>query len=197
MSTARDIVEQVLSPKMTQEIWSGNYDKVLPITINGFDLAAILPAVFYMLRFGWRRGKGEFLTTFGPEKGTSSQQKRAVTMARIADKLAQDERFAGFDSEAEKVVLGDLLLCFCFVNVNNRLGRDQQVQRVAPVHYMASWVDLPDWVGNMRFVPETIVAMLANQDGEYVQRQDALSSVDFPIGPRYEENVLVRAFYQG
>ncbi len=198
MSTARDIVEQVLSPKMTQEIWSGNYDKVLPITINGFDLAAILPAVFYMLRFGYRWGRGEFLTVFGPETGTIAKRRRATTIARVADRLAQHERLAGFDNEAEKAVLGDLLLCFCLINANNRLGRDQQVQRVAPVHYMASWIDLPYYyASNLRYVPEMIVAMLANQDGEYVQRQDAFSSAGFPVGQEYEENVLVRAFYQG
>ena len=32
----------------------------------------------------------------------------------------------------------------------------------------ASWIDLPDSVTHLRYVPEMIVAMLAQQQGEYV-----------------------------
>ena len=47
-TTARGIVEEVLSRDMAREIWSASYDKALPITIQDpFDLSAVLPAVFY------------------------------------------------------------------------------------------------------------------------------------------------------
>ena len=69
----------------------------------------------------------------------------------------------GFDGTVEQAVLGDLLLCFCLENIRRELGRDRQIQRVAPAHYLASWVDLPETATALRFVPEMIVAMLANQ----------------------------------
>ena len=45
-TNARGIVEDVLSLGMAREIWTGNYDKALPISVQEFDLSAILPAVF-------------------------------------------------------------------------------------------------------------------------------------------------------
>ena len=55
-SGIRGTVEDVLSWKMTQDVWTVNYEKVLPVSVQDFDLAAVLPAVFYMFRFGHRRG---------------------------------------------------------------------------------------------------------------------------------------------
>ena len=43
---ARKLVEDVLSPGMTREIWSVNYDKVLPISFYNFEIAAALSAGF-------------------------------------------------------------------------------------------------------------------------------------------------------
>lgn len=195
---ARAIVTDVLGPKMTRELWTGNYDKALPIAVQGFDLSAVLPAVFYMFRFGHRRGKGKFIETFGPQEGTPKQRRQAATIERIADTLTQNsDKFEGFEDEIGKAILGDLLLCFCLENVKHALGRKEQIQRVAPAHYMASWVDLPDRVGHLRHVPEMIVAMLADQKGEHVQRNHDGDQTWFPVGTGYEENVLLHAFHQG
>ena len=169
MKTARAIVDEVLSRSMTREIWTGNYHKALPVSFNNFELSAVLPAVFYMFRFGQRRGMGNFLDTFGPGTGTARERRRATTIERVASKLAGNEHFVAFDGDIEKAILGDLLLCFCLENIRHALGRMEQVQRVAPTHYMASWVDLPDSVGHLRHVPEMIVAMLANQEGEFIE----------------------------
>ena len=197
-TTAHKLVEHVLGSKMTRELWTGNYDKALPVGVQDFDLSAVLPAVFYMFRFGHRRGKGKFIETFGPQEGTPRQRKRAATIERIADTLTQNsDKFEGFEGETEKAILGDLLLCFCLENVKHELGRKEQVQRVAPAHYMASWVDLPDSVANLRSVPEMIVAMLADQKGEHVQQNHDGSQTWFPVGKGYEENILLRAFHQG
>ena len=196
-TTARAIVEDVLGRSMTREIWSGNYDKVLPVSLHAFDLSAVLPAVFYMFRFGHRRGGGKFLDTFVSNTGTSKERRRSATIERIAGKLAENNKFGEFEGEVEKAILGDLLLCFCLENVKHALGRKEQVQRVAPAHYLASWVDLPPSVSNLRYVPEMIVAMLSDQDGKYVQRNDAEDHTWFPVGRGYENNVLLRAFHQG
>ena len=196
-TNARGIVEEVLSPNMAREIWTGNYEKALPISIQDFDLSAVLPAVFFMFRYGHRRGKGRFLDTFGPQEGTPRKRRRETTIERIADMLVSEDSFIGFEDTIEKAILGDLLLCFCLDNVKNSLGRQEQVQRVAPAHYLAHWVDLPDSVGHLRFVPEMIVAMLADQSGDYVQQDQSGEKTWFAVGEGFEKNVLLSAFNQG
>ena len=194
---ARKLVEDVLSPGTTREIWSVNYDKVLPISFYNFEIAAVLPAVFYMFRFSQRRGSGNFLKTFGDKDGTPSQRRRSATIERVSEKLAGADELGGFDEDTEKAILGDLLLCFCLENVRHGLGRDQQIQRVAPAHYMASWIDLPQNTGLLYYVPEMIVAMLADQKGESVGPSGDRERTWFPVGKKHEENVLLSGFSQG
>ena len=196
-TTGRDIVEDVLGRDMTREIWTGNYEKALPVSVQDFDLSAVLPAVFYMFRFGHRRGKGNFVKTFGANIGTPRERRRAATIERVAGKLAETDKFGGAEGEAERAILGDLLLCFCLENAKRALGRKEQVQRVAPAHYMASWVDLPDSVAHLRYVPEMIVAMLANQAGDYIRQNQDGDRTWFAVGRGFENNVLLRAFHQG
>ena len=194
----KQLVENALSPDMVEEIWTGSYDKVLPLTLLDFELSAVLPAVFYMFRFGHRRGAGRFLATYGPPTGTPAQKRRKTTVDGIAAKLAETEELSGFDDKVERAVLGDLLLCFCLENVRHGLGRDQQVQRVAPTHYLASWIDLPYSVAHLRFVPEMIVSMLANRrTGDYVTPSDETDRTRFPVVNRYEDNPLLHAFGHG
>ena len=195
--SARKLVEEVLPPGMTREIWSLNYDKVLPISFLNFEVPAVLPAIFYMFRFSQRRGSGNFLKTFGDQEGTPSQRRRSATIERVSEKLVGADELGGFNGDTEKAILGDLLLCFCLENIKHSLGRDQQIQRVAPAHYMASWVDLPQSVAHLRYVPEMIVAMLANQKGESVGQSENKKRTWFPVGKKYEENVLLNAFSQG
>ena len=196
-TTARSIVDDVLGRGMTREIWTGNYEKALPVSVQDFDLSAVLPAVFYMFRFGHRRGKGKFLETFGSDAGTAKERRRAATIERVANKLAETESFEGFQDETVQAILGDSLLCFCLENTKRALGRHEQVQRVAPAHYMASWVDLPDAVAHLRYVPEMIVAMLADQKGDNVQANQQNEKSWFAIGRGFEDNVLLKAFHQG
>ena len=183
-TTARSIVYDLLGRDMTREIWTGNYTKALPISVQRFELSAVLPAVFYMFRFGHRRGQGKFLDTFGGDLGTANNRdlKQAATIERVARKLTENhDKFQGFEGEVEQAIMGDLLLSFCLENAKHALGRKEQVQRVAPAHYMASWVDLPQNVSHLRFVPEMIVAMLANQKGEHIELSHA---GDRPISRR-------------
>ena len=195
--SVRATVEDVLSRDMTREIWSGNYDKALPFSLYHFELSAILPAVFYMFRFGQRRGAGGFLKTFGLPTGTPSQKRRSATIERVSESLADTKELVRFDGETERAILGDLLLCFCLENYKHSLGRDQQVQRAAPAHYMASWVDLPQSVAHLRHIPEMIVAMLAAQKGDHVEPSQDGDNTWFAVGKSYEDNVLLRAFSQG
>lgn len=196
-TTVRAIVDDVLGRGMTREIWTANYEKAIPVSVQDFDLSAVLPAVFYMFRFAQRRGKGRFLDVFGGTEGTPRERRRAATIERIANKLAEADLFKGFDNETERAILGDLLLAFCLENRKRALGRKEQVQRVAPAHYMASWVDLPESVVNLRYVPEMIVAMLADQNGTYVQQNHDGDRTWFAVGRGFEDNVLLRAFHQG
>lgn len=196
-TSPRAIADDVLGRAMTREILTGNYEKALPISVQDFDLTAVLPAMFYMFRFGYRRGKGKFLERFGGDTGTSRERKRAATIERVVDKLAETDSSEGFDGDTERAILGDLLLCFCLENAKRALGRKEQVQRVAPAHYMASWLDLPERVSNLRFVPEMIVAMLADQREHHVQQDQDGGRSWFAVGRGFEDNVLLRAFHQG
>lgn len=182
---------------MANEIWSARYGKVLPISFNAFELSAVLPAVFYMFRFGQRRGKGNFLETFAPEDQSPRERRRAATVERVAEKLAASADIERFDGDVERAILGDLLLGFGLENIRHELGRDKQVQRVAPAHYMASWVDLPESSTHLRFVPEMIVAMLANQEGNDVIRNGSEARTQFPVARGHEKNLLLQAFSQG
>ncbi len=196
-TTARAIVDDVLSRAMTREIWTGNCEKVLPVSVQDFDLGAVLPAMFFMFRFGHRRGQGKFLDSFGVGGSTDKEKKRLATIDRVAEYLAQTKWFSGFDGVTERAILGDLLLCYCLENRNRTLGRSEQIQRVAPAHYMASWIDLPDSVAHLRFVPETLVALLADQPGNVVELTKEGDRSWFAVGRDFEHNVLLRAFHQG
>ncbi len=195
--TARALVDDVLGRGMTRDIWTASYDKVLPVSVQDFELSAVLPAVFYMFRFAQRRGKGRFLETFGGESGTIKQKKQAATIERVAQILGQQTHFEGFEGESEQAILGDLLLSFCLENANKALGRKEPVQRVAPPHYMSSWIDLPQAVANLRYVPEMIVAMLADQEGFNVEQNHEGDKTWFAVGRGFEDNILLRVFHQG
>ena len=195
-SSARDIVRKVLPRNMADEIWSSRYDKALLVS-NEFVMSAVLPAVFYMFRFGQRRGRGRFLKTFVPEDGTPRERRRLATVERVAKSLASRPDVHGFDGTVEQAVLGDLLLCFCLENIRRELGRDRQIQRVAPAHYLASWVDLPETATALRFVPEMIVAMLANQSGEHVEPNNDGDRTWFAVARGFEHNELLRPFLKG
>ena len=199
MNPDRKIVEDVLSPDMVGEIWSGNYDKVLPVALQKFEISAVLPAVFYMFRHGHRRGTGKLLATYGPPAETPAQKRQKTTVEEIAKRLAQTDELNGFRGDVERAVLGDLLLCFCLENIRHGLGRDKQVQRVAPTHYMASWIDLPWNISDLRYVPEMIVAMLANRrTGDHVTKSEPTDlTTNFSVANGYEDNLLLRAFSQG
>ena len=209
---ARTIVRDVLPRRMADEIWSGLNDKALPITFNNFELSAILPAILYMFRFGHRRGRGAFLKTFAPESGSLRDRRRAATIERVANLLASRDDLEGFDGDVEKAILGDLLLCFCLENIRHDIGRDKQIQRVTAAHYMASWIDLPEEVSHLRFVPEMIVAILANQKGDYIQPTKVGERSWFSVAnstegspdselkngaERPSRNLLLEAFSQG
>ena len=196
-NSARAIVQAVLPRRMADDIWSAQYDKVLPITFSEFALSAVLPAVFYMFRFGQRRGRGKFLDTYGPGSGTIRERRRATTIESVAERLAASTGFHGFDGTVEHAILGDLLLGFSLENIRHDLGRDKQLQRVAPAHYMASWIDLPESAAHLRYVPEMIVAMLADQTGEHLEPTNNDKPTWFPVATNLEKNLLLNAFSPG
>ena len=77
-------------------------------------------------------GKVHFSRLSGLGKVRARMRRRETTVERIADMLVEEDSFIGFENTVEKSILGDLLLCYCLDNVKNSLGRQEQVQRVAP-----------------------------------------------------------------
>jgi hypothetical protein len=188
--SAKNIVEEVFTAPLAELIWTANTLVVLPLTPQNFAVGSVLPAAFYMCRRGYRRGKGRFQNTFAPP------DKRADVWS-VAGKLSQDNQsFVGFDSEVEKDILGDLLLCDELENKGHEEGHRQEIQRAFPVHFLASWLDLPQSVAHLRFVPEMIVCLLANQqDGPKIK--PGLGHGPFPVGASPENNLLFRIFARG
>ena len=195
----RAVLRRVLPGRIAYAVWSASYRRALPVEINHFDLQDVLPSVFYLFRFGHRRGVGRFLETFAPAGAASvPARRRATTAKRIAEVLSARPDLDGFRGPAEQAVLADLLLCFCLQNAHRALGRDRQVQRVAPTHYLASWIDLPHTTSALRFVPEMLVATLADQRGRYVEPTTGHERrrTRFPLGDP-DANLLLEKFSEG
>jgi hypothetical protein len=189
--TAKDILEAVFTKDLAQEVWTANTMAVLPLTPQNFVVGSVLPAVFFMCRRGYRRGKGRFQDVFAP-----AEDARA-TIASVAIRLSQDrELFSGFDQPVQRDILGDLLLCDALENKGHEEGHTTEVLRAFPVHFFASWLDLPKSVSHMRFVPEMLVSLLANQKDGLKLRPGAQNG-PFPVGTAPEKNLLFKIFARG
>ncbi len=198
----KKILKDVFGDDFVQEIWTKNYEKVLPLTIQDFDLGAVLPAMFYMFRYGHRRGRGKFLDTYSTGGISKKEKQMNTSIESTANKLRENEAFVGFDSPTTLAILGDLLLCYCLENIRHEPGRNKQIQRVAPAHYMSAWIDLPLEFAHLRFVPEMMVAILANQNDlqqGFVQPSKDIDRTWFPIAEAkcFEKNVLLKPFSAG
>jgi hypothetical protein len=146
--------------------------------------------MLYMARFGHRRGRGRFIQTFGVSRDGINL---APTITDVVDGLlSRASALIGFEDEAGKSVLGDLLLVWCLENRNHTEGHLEQVQRIYPSHYLASWIDLPVSVGTLQAVPDLLTALLAHQDtGQWIEGQ---GKGHFPVGVGYVENRLLALF---
>ncbi len=188
---ARDIVDKVFTLPLAELIWTANTLVALPLTPQNFAVGSVLPAAFYMCRRGCRRGRGRFQEAFSPGAGMMAN------VWSVAGKLSQDtESFANFNSEVEKDILGDLLLCDVLENKKHSEGHQEEIQRAFPVHFLSSWLDLPPVVANLRFVPEMLVSILANQTNGLRIRPDG-GDGPFPVGHSPEKNLLFNIFARG
>jgi hypothetical protein len=188
---SRQIVEEVFTKPLADLIWTANTLFVLPLTPQNFAVGSVLPATFYMCRRGCRRGKGRFQHTFSPA------EKIPATVWSVSGKLSEShETFVGFESEIQKDILGDLLLCDSLENKKHKEGHHEEIQRAFPVHFFASWLDLPPAVANLRFVPEMLICLLADQSHD--QRVvPASSRAPFRVGIDPDENLLLKIFGKG
>jgi hypothetical protein len=188
MSQRQSFIE-ALGKDMADLLWTANTLQVYPATPQNFSVGSLLPAVIYMFRRGFRRGPGKFAEAFSP----SGKGKPNIWC--IAGKLSLSNRFEGFNSESAKDILGDLLLADALENKGGAEGHSSEVQRAFPAHYYSSWLDLPVAVGNLRFVPEMLVSLLANQsEGITV----AVSGEEkFSVGKKPTQNPLLRVFAKG
>ncbi|MBF2734479.1 MAG: hypothetical protein ISN26_00010 [Betaproteobacteria bacterium AqS2] len=196
------IVSDTLSPVMFGAIWTNNYHRVFPVAMQDFDLSTMLPAIFYLFRYGERRGTGRFFKSFPLDANAAGQGVGKTTIDRVGEVLSQKDDFKSFGEETEKAILGDMLLSSCLGNKLRESGHDKKVQRVYPTHYLSSWIDIPDKPANLRNVPEMMVSILADDQGEFVKTGRLDSEEDkpenpFPVGFGYENNLLIRAFNQG
>ncbi|WP_156013143.1 hypothetical protein [Thioalkalivibrio sp. HK1] len=196
------IVIDTLTRTMFDAIWTNNYYKVFPVAMQDFDLSKMLPAIFYLFRYGERRGNGVFFKTFALDARAARQSEGKTTIDRIGEFLRHKDEFEGFGDETEKAIFGDLLLSTCLGNKSHEQGRDKKVQRVYPTHYLSSWIDLPDRASHLRNIPEMMVSILADGQEEFVKTGKNDPEKDkpedpFAVGFGSEKNLLIRAFNQG
>ncbi len=192
MNTAKQVVESVLTPATTKKYWTINYWPALPFTPQDFSMGAVLTAVFYMFRWGKRRGSGKFNATFGTINETGNIK---PTIEKVSSQIVMEPaHFEGFETRTGQAILGDLLLTFCLENKKHLTGRNQQIQRVYPIHYLASWIDLPEHVTNLRYIPELLVSILSGNTNN--ARSGAPKSL-FPLAQSFEDNLLLNLFGSG
>src|SRR6266487_3144779 len=106
-SPIKNIVEDVLSVGRVRTLWSTIYLPALPFVPQSFDVGGLMPAMLYMARRGYRRGKGNFAEKFGQNDG----EKRKIRPPRIVDVvhglLKQGEaQLQGFSDEVAQTLLG-------------------------------------------------------------------------------------------
>ena len=129
-----------------------NYDKVLPVSVQDFDLAGS-SARQYFTCFRFRPPQGQRLLSRDvwrdapgrPEESADERRPSSGSRRRLRRGTTPLEGFRMMRPNRQS--LSDLLLCFCLENAEHRPGRNQQIQRVSPAHYMASWIDLADCSG--------------------------------------------------
>jgi hypothetical protein len=189
----REILESVLTIPAVKRLWTFNYQPALPFTLSPFSVGAVMPAVLYLFRWGHRRGKGTFAKVYGKVVNNKS----IASIENVADIIiGNSDLFEGFESLSAKAILGDMLLSSCLENKNRQTGKTEQVQRAYPTHYLSSWIDLPTNLGWLRFVPELIVAILAQQEEGPMVVKSTKKSL-FSVGAGFEENILLALFGNG
>jgi hypothetical protein len=188
----KTIVEGALNPDRARRLWTANYFPALPFTPQSFEIGSLLPAMLYMARRGHRRGKGNFAETFGRRDANNKAMAPTLTdvTTGLLDKSGRD--LNGFADDYGRAMLADFLLTYCLENKGHELGHLEQVQRVFPTHYLASWLDLPKDVANLRGVPEFLTALLAWQEKEEYLVPGGKSH--FPVGGDFKENLLLAQF---
>lgn len=184
----RKWAEDALTAATVRRLWTSNYDPVLPVQPNSFAIGTLLPALFYLFRHGVRRGPGQFRAAFAPPGAL------AATTHDVTSRLVGDGRVSSRGPAADAIV-GDLLLAHCLEARRHSADRATAIIRAYPVHYFASWLDLPSNYANVRGLPDALAAILVSQsDGDVLFVQDGPQGAgDFPLG-RFKENLLLRSF---
>ena len=192
-STAKTIVEDVLTAARCRDLWTANYLPALPFTPASFEIGALLPAMLYMARWGHRRGKGAFRQTFGQSKEDKPEPPSTRDVAAgLLRKLPQ--AFVGFADETGPAQLADLLLSYCLENKGHEEGHESPVQRIFATHYLSSHVDLPDSAAHLRGVPELLTALLSwTRKGEHIE-PGSQGMGRFVVGDGFQTNPLLKLF---
>lgn len=183
------IFQNVLNQATWKSLKTSNYQRAIPFTPQDFSLGAILPAIIYMFRWGKKRGIGKFKKKFNNNNNPSIDVVSSI--------LSKSNYFSNFNDKEKLSILGDLLLTFNLENKKHSEGRVEEVQRIYPTHYMSSWIDLPDKIGNLRGIPELIFTILYDQKEGTTILRDKHSKLFFKIGAEFNSTSFLSAFSKG
>jgi hypothetical protein len=147
------------------------------IDYNSFELEDTLPGLFYLIRQGRQRGRGNF---------------SSLTPAQMAFRLAADDRdFEGLDDPDNLAIL-EAWLKGSILRMASR-GRNERVMSVRPLHFLSYRIDLPVSWAHLRSVPDFVAVMLHREDARKGDRLEA----DRHFGLRDRQNLFVRTFGSG
>ncbi|MDA8206333.1 MAG: hypothetical protein M0Z36_09695, partial [Thermaerobacter sp.] len=101
----------------------------------------------------------------------------------------------GTRGPAADAIVGDLVLAHCLEAQRHSADRAAPIIRAYPVHYFASWLDLPAQYVDVRGLSDMLAAILAAQpDGDVLRGPQGPGEAGaFPLG-RFQENLLLRSF---
>ena len=152
---------------MTREIWSGNYDKALPVSLHLFEL--ICGAAGCLLHVPLRpaqRHREFFEDLFGSGTGTPSQRRRSVTIETSLGETCRTRTSLRRFRRRELRKQSSVTCCSVFA-LKTPSTAWEETNRFSVLHRLTicrGWIDLPLNVRrHLRYVPEMIVAMLADQ----------------------------------
>lgn len=180
----RQVATDALSASTVRRLWTVNYDPVLGVQPQDFAVGTMLPALFYLFRWGVRRGHGRFASTFSSGAGGP------VRAEDVAAKLMQHPAVQ-VDGHAGPAILGDMVLAHCLEARKHSAARSEPIIRAYPTHYLASWLDLPVKYSNLRYVPDVLAAALSQPPGNISLLKDAPRMFG---AEALHHNALLRAF---
>lgn len=189
-------LKTILGGELHNDLVGAVYPPLTLVDYNNFRMHEVLSGLMYVMRFGRRRGTGNWSRVFASSAAPDGSRRPPLpTVLEVASVLARDcDLLKGFDTAEGQSILADWLATSVVTTKNDTGDVSDQVQWVLPLHYFACWVDLPVHFNHMRGVPELLAGMLADASPGVLQPGDGGA---FKVAAAPSDNVLLRVLSDG